>query len=344
MVFFGHTLVVRADSPAWMKALKSIPGLGVPLFFALSAYLVTELLRAEKAFTGSIKVGAFYSRRVLRIWPLYFFVLGMGFVLSRLYPDTPISWFALLCYTLLMGNWYTSRYGFLSFSLGPLWSIPVEEQFYFSWPWIARTVSRPVLALICLAGWLCSQTMLLYLCYHHASSSPEVWTNSIVQLQYFAIGAGMSIWLNGSVPKIGVPLRLLFVVGGFLLSPLGEYLGNANAILGERSSITHLYPTYLVGGVSVTAMLIGFLGCTALANWSAVRYLGKISYGLYLFHPLAIVQSEYILHNLGLDSPGISTPAALLIDIGIAWLSYEYLEKPFLRLKERFAVVKSRAV
>lgn len=345
MVFLGHAITVYPESPDWLKALKFIPGFGVPLFFALSAYLVTELLATEKRLKGTVNVPYFYSRRILRIWPLYFLVLGAGFVLSRVYPGAAVPVPALFAYMLLLGNWYTTRYGYLSFGLGPLWSISVEEQFYLLWPWVVRIVTRRSLALICLCGWICSQVTLLYLCFHHTLNSPTVWASSVVQLQYFAIGVGLSLYLNGSAPSIRGGLRLLIILCAFLLFPIAECVFDANGIRGleQHSSIAHTYPIYLCGGVSVLAILIGFLGCSSLESWRSLRYLGKISYGLYVYHPLAIGLAAHVVEPLGLNSQFIIV-VGLLADIGIAWVSYEYVEKPFMRMKERFAIVRSREV
>ncbi len=343
MVFLGHAITVYPESSDWLKALKFIPGFGVPLFFALSAYLVTELLTREKRLKGTVNVPYFYSRRILRIWPLYFLVLGAGFVLSRIYPGARVPLPALFAYMLLVGNWYTTVYGYLSFGLGPLWSISVEEQFYLLWPWVVRITSRRSLALICLCGWICSQMVLFYFCYHHTLNSPTVWANSVVQLQYFAIGVGLSLFLNGSVPSIRGGLRVLIILGAFLLFPTVECLFDRDGIRGleQHSSFAHTYPIYLFGGISVLAILVGFLGCSSLESWRGLTYLGKISYGLYVYHPLAIGLGAHVVDSFGLNSQFIIV-AGLIADIGIAWISYEYLEKPFMRMKERFAIVKSR--
>ena len=346
IVYFGHALTVYADSPDWLKALKTIAGVGVPLFFALSAFLVTELLRTEKILTGGVDIRAFYQRRILRIWPLYFLVLGIGFLLSHLNPGTPVSVYALMGYVLLLGNWYTGRHDYLPFGLGPLWSIPIEEQFYLLWPWLVRSANRRAVAFICFAAFICSHATLLYLCYRHTLYNPTVWTNSLVQLQYFAIGVGLCALLNGSVPKLRGMLRVPIILGGFLVFPAAEYLFNAAGIRGQEgySSIPHTFPTFLAGDISVILILVGFLGCKSLESWRSLRYLGKISYGLYLFHPFALRIADHMALSVGLDSLAIASVAGLLVDVGIAWLSYEYFEKPFLRSKERYAIVKSRAV
>jgi peptidoglycan/LPS O-acetylase OafA/YrhL len=227
--------------------------------------------------------------------------------------------------------------------VGPLWSISIEEQFYLVWPWVMRWANRRTLALICFLGWIASQTTLLYFCFHHTLNSPAVWTNSLVQLQYFALGVGLSLYFNGSVPSIRGGLRLLTVLGAFLLFPAAECLFDKDGIHGldQYSSIAHTYPIYLFGGISVLAILIGFLGCGSLESWRILRYLGKISYGLYVYHSLAIGLAAHVVESFGVNSQFVIV-LGLLADIGIAWISYEYIERPFMRMKERFAIVRSR--
>jgi peptidoglycan/LPS O-acetylase OafA/YrhL len=346
MVFLGHSMSVYPESSDWLKALKSIPGFGVPLFFALSAYLVTGLLATEKNLTGTVNTRFFYSRRILRIWPVYFLLLGIGFAVSRAYGGNGVPGLAVLSYLLLVGNWYTAQYGYLGFSLGALWSISIEEQFYLVWPWVVRFATRRLLALICFAAWICSQLSLLYMCYHHALNNPTIWTSSVVQLQYFAIGAGLSLYLNGSVPTFRGRLRFAIIIGAFLLFLVTVYLFGKDKIRGveQHSSIAHTYPIYFLGGVSVLAILIGFLGCASLESWRVFRYLGKISYGLYVYYSVAFAFAARLGDSVRPNSQLFIIVTALMVDIGIAWVSYEYFEKPFMRMKERFSIVRSRAV
>lgn len=344
MVYLAHALSVTTASPRWLQVLKHAAGFGVPLFFALSAYLITELLTFEDRVSGSVDVRRFYYRRILRIWPLYFTVLIAGFFISRLLPGEPIPLVALLSYIFLVGNWYTVRYGYLSSGLSPLWSIPIEEQFYLLWPLLLRYAKRRSLVLICCLAWLCSQGLVVIFCFHHALNNPTIWTNSIAQIQYFAIGAGMSLFLKGSLPKIRGGVRLGLTVSSLLLFAFADYAANLHGTesLGERSSVARTYPQYLSASVSVAMMLIAFLGYSSFGRWQTLRYLGKISYGLYVYHIPALLFLFKVENSLGLDWPFAGPVLGIPLTIGFAWLSYEYLEKPFMRMKERFEVVKTR--
>ncbi len=344
MVYFTHTIPVEPNSQRWVKALSNVTGFGVPVFFALSAYLITELLTREKHATGSLNARSFYARRILRIWPLYFFMLSCGFVVSRLHRDWAFPVSGLIAYLVLVGNLYTARFGYLSSGIGPLWSISLEEQFYLVWPLVVRYATRRKMGIACCLCWVCSQCALMFLCRGHAAIEPTVWTNSLVQLQYFALGAGVSILLNGSIPKIRGIIRAAMIISALLVLFLVDLFLNPHR-LDDLTSVTHTYPEFLLAGAAITVLLFGFLGFSSLEGWRTVRYFGKISYGLYVYHvPCLMILGRIIYHLLGRDSPFALLVIGLPVTISVASISYRYFETPFLRLKERFEVVRSRAI
>lgn len=344
LVYLTHTIPVVPGSSRWVKALSNTCGFGVPVFFALSAYLITELLTIEKSRSGKVDLRSFYVRRCLRIWPLYLLVLFVGFAVSRSHSAWAIPLSALMAYVLLVGNWYASLHDYLPLGIGPLWSIPVEEQFYLLWPVLVRRLARRNLGLICCAGWVCSQAILVALCKRHALIEPTIWTNSFVHLQYFALGAGLSLYLNGRIPEIRRGLRFLMIGGGFLLLFILDVALNQNRA-DDASSLAHSYPEFLFAGVAITLLLAGFLGYRGFRDWKVLRYPGKISYGLYVYHlPCLLLLKKAAPHLLGHDSPLFVFVVGLPMTMAIAAVSYRYFESPFLRIKERFAVVQSRAV
>jgi peptidoglycan/LPS O-acetylase OafA/YrhL len=343
-VYLAHTIPVDPGSPRWVYALSNATGFGVQVFFALSAYLITELLTREKRTTGQLNAKAFYARRILRIWPLYFFALGAGFLFSQLHPTRAISVHALFAFLFLVGNWYTIRHGYLAFALGPLWTISVEEQFYLVWPMLVRYLTRRTFAVVCCAGWAGSQILLLRLCARHAMFDPIIWVNSLFELQVFALGAGVSLFLNGSAPKIRGSLRGLMIASAFFLLFASDFVFNSDTP-GGLVSVAHIYPEILLVDMAVTLMLVGFLNWAVFNGWRSIRYLGKISYGLYVYHlPCVAVVTKIVFHFLKHGSPLAVFALGLPFTVGIAAISYRYFESPFLRMKERLEIVKSRAV
>jgi len=107
---------------------------GMCIFFLLSAYLITELLIRERTSTGSIHLAAFYTRRILRIWPLYFGAVFAGYFVGLLLPQFHLSRAWVAAFVFLAGNWYTGIVNYAPSTVGALWSISLEEQFYLLCP------------------------------------------------------------------------------------------------------------------------------------------------------------------------------------------------------------------
>jgi peptidoglycan/LPS O-acetylase OafA/YrhL len=342
LVFFSHAIPLKGHSPHWVVALRMACAFGVPIFFCLSAYLITELLFREIRIAGSINTRAFYTRRALRIWPLYFAALFIGFGLARVFGQ-PMSLAYLASYLLLAGNWYSVMGGFVATGMEHLWSITVEEQFYLVWPWLVSRLSRRGLGFASLAFWCVSQIAILFLCTRNVAIDPGIWKNSLVQFQYFALGTGLSIAMKGAIPRISHVGRMLLAIAGLGLFFTATFVFDAYSYW-DRASLTRTLPGYDIVGVGAILILLAFLG-SGIGNFKALRYLGKISYGLYIYHLPCFVFSVFLGHKLinhyvSLAAIGIGSPLTL----ALAAVSYRYFESPFLKMKEHFEIVKSRTV
>lgn len=356
LVFVSHRqelAPIEKTLHPWSYTLTLMGILGVPVFFLLSAFLITELLTREQDQTGTIHLKAFYTRRILRIWPLYFAAFFGLAALTRLIPHvgatTPGSW---LAFSLFSGNWYISKYGWLdAYPANPFWSISVEEQFYIVIPIIALIGRRRGLMTICLTLLVLAYiASALYARHPQPDFSPQ-WTNSFVQFQFFAVGTLLSLILGGRLPRWHPILRALI-----LSTAIGCWL---IAFLKLRGAADNPYPVSPIGSIfwwlfvlaGVLLLFLGFLGTPAQFLPRFAIYFGRISYGLYIFHAFflylvfRIAPSTFIhgtsphpshLHNL------LATVIALGLTLLMAMLSYHAFEKPFLRLKRRFTFVPSR--
>ncbi len=306
---------------------------------------------------------AFYARRTLRIWPLYYFSIGLGFFLTLLptsitsapplireifAPLKPSGYFFMAIFLFNFNFRNSVLTDPLSF-LAILWTISLEEQFYLFWPWFVRHASRERIAIVAIA-------MVAVACVVRASLTFDlnrlIWNYTFARLDPFAAGILIAV-LPALNPRLAT--RLMLVLLGiaswiFAASYCGVPYQNGNLYIGLG------YPAIALGS---GAFVLAAIGAQSLRKNSApvsfLVYLGKISYGLYVYDAIAIGTSALLLyrgaHGLFVASGlALSTtlpvfiPLAFGLNVALAAASYRWLEAPFLRLKERFTRVPSRAV
>jgi peptidoglycan/LPS O-acetylase OafA/YrhL len=345
LVFLRHSLI--SHSP-FTTVIVLVGQSGVCVFFLLSAYLITELLDRELSRTGGINLFHFYIRRILRIWPLYFAALLLGWLIDRHSPVPQLSGPRMLAYLLLAGNWYTARHGMPASFVGVLWSVSVEEQFYLVWPSLRKRLSRKAAIHAGFAALPISYCAIFWLCHHEHAGNDELWVNTLVQAQFFALGCLLALLLRGRAPRWSGPVRLLLFALGLVAFFASQYYLPEEAY---TLSAGYAFLQYLLTALGAVMFFLSVLGLSALGRYRPLVELGKISYGLYVFHILAYRLTER-LHNwlaMHFATSGwlLQTGqvlGSLALTIVMAALSYRYLETPFLRLKDRFAAVHSRPV
>jgi peptidoglycan/LPS O-acetylase OafA/YrhL len=337
----------------WLYNICLLGDLGVPVFFLLSAFLITELLFRESDGTGAIQLKAFYVRRILRIWPLYFLVF-FGLVLLNQFvhgasTNNPATW---LAFTFFAGNWWICLHSWVpAYPVNPLWSISVEEQFYIAIPIIALAGHRLGAKAISLFLLSVSYVAVVLYAMHPTQGFSSQWTNSFVQFQFFSAGTLLSLYLKGRVPQWHPALRLVAALTG-----IGCWLV-ASIAFGVQADTPH--STVLEAPIGWALILLGtlllflsMLGFPAKYLPKPIIYLGRISYGLYLFHELvyflifhtgkAWLTGLSLALHLASWRNGIGTALAFCFTVLIAHTSYQLYEKPFLSLKKRFTIVPSR--
>ncbi len=350
MVFLHHAF--PHDPAFWTKlGVPSFPArivagigatgaFGVSVFFVLSSYLITELLLREKDQMGTLDVRSFYIRRMLRIWPLYFAFLALAVVLQWIVPGQHVTLRAGLWFSLLAGNWFIVFHGFPSSVIFPLWSVSIEEQFYITWPAVVRRVSEPGMLLIAGVLLTVATAARFYLGMHHVGES-DVWCNTFVQLDPIVIGILMALLLRGEVPRLSRLARAALMLAGITGLALGAvYFGIKNDPL-TTSRIVFGYPSVAIGG---GLLLLSVLRERKSGSSPVLVYLGRISYGLYVFHILGLLISDHVVYDqtASLMRYALRVGIALAATILMAAASFRWLEKPFLNLKQRFTHVLSR--
>jgi peptidoglycan/LPS O-acetylase OafA/YrhL len=344
-VAYSHYSFVPRSLVPWICGIAGAGAFGVDLFFALSAYLITGILLREKAVRGHIDVKAFYARRILRIWPLYFLFIGIAAAIPIWDHAQKLPWPYVAGYLLLAGNWVYAFRGLPASVAIPLWSISIEEQFYLFWPPILRRITRRKLVYVVIALLVLANLARIALVAAHASGA-AIEYNTFARIDPIALGILVACVLGDRSPRLSPSVRLgLILAALFTLALIGAY-----AHLNAPRSLAPVMGT-LVGRPLVAlasgVMLVAFIGATGPARILTSRglvYLGKISYGLYVYHMAGVLIAEHILRN---NATGGHRGAALLgflLAIAFSAISYRWFESPFLRLKDRFAIIRSRPV
>ncbi len=345
-VFFMHWIPTRpvdyerhGFSPGvagMLVATARAGGVGVMLFFCLSSFLITQLLLRELKREGRVDVGAFYMRRILRIWPLYFVFTAIAALLPFIDPDQHFGGKALLAFVFFGGNWIWSLHVAIHTVATPLWSISVEEQFYLCWPWVVRRSTRSSLmrtAFLLLVIATLNRVLVIT-----GVVPTDLWHNTFTQLDSIALGALLAIAVDSrGVARnrsVRAPLILLAIVAIVM----------AQRVHGDNDSGAFSLVYYPLVSLCCATILWSVIGIDLDRSSRLTRalvYLGKISYGLYVIHSFALYLTDMLFAALPqmnfVVALALRGAFALALTIGLAALSYRFLEQPFLRLKKRWA-------
>lgn len=330
----------------WICGAAGAGAFGVDLFFALSAYLITGLLLREKSVRGHIDIRAFYIRRILRIWPLYFLFILIAVALPRWQPMRALSWPYVVGYLLLAGNWVYALKGVPIGSIAiPLWSISVEEQFYLFWPPILRHVTRRRLVYGILLLLLAANFVRVGLITAHVDGAAAEY-NTFARIDALALGILVACCLGERLPKLSTGARSGLLFSGLLAWLLVAIYGHLNAPQSPAPLLGTLIgrPTVALSAAAILVAFIGAKGPMKILQCPLLTYLGKISYGLYVYHMLGVFLSERLVRDVAWSGHGVTVLLGFQLTVVLSVLSYHCFEAPFLRLKNRFAVIRSRPI
>jgi peptidoglycan/LPS O-acetylase OafA/YrhL len=352
-VFVHHTFLFGVGRPHHgisqrlanaLGTLAAAGAFGVDLFFVLSAYLITELLLRERDLQGAVDVPAFYARRILRIWPLYFFALAIALLLGLTLPGEEMDVRHLLAFVFFLGNWAFMAHPIASVA-APLWSVSVEEQFYLLWPWAVRRGTRPRFIVLAVAGMAVGATVRFFMARAH-SHEPWFSKGSFTRVDGIAFGVLLSALLNHRLPRLGRSARLA-LASASLASLL--WIAHALGLLDEVPLALPATLGWTWVGLACAGLVLAVLGDEngpgALLRHPALVYLGRISFGLYAYHQLALLLAGRLfpLHATRAGQWAAHFAVALTLTLMAAVLSFRWLEQPFLRLKRlRFTIIPSR--
>jgi peptidoglycan/LPS O-acetylase OafA/YrhL len=316
----------------WHHAtLGPLPGLlgkgpiGVDLFFAISGFLITTLLlREQDEHAGVIAAGDFYARRALRIFPLYYGTLLLYVVYAacfmahgpqRSHFFRSLPWF--LTYTT---NWFVAFDVPHPVSFAFSWSLATEEQFYLLWPWVVMLGAQ--------RRWVTALIALLLLCLGQCALLPPG-----------GLAARIASSISPSICMGALAALLCHSVRGFAVVDL--LLGRSAPLCLLVVVLTLVFDVPLWSArLALTSLVVACAvspaqGLAWLLEARAVRWIGTVSYGMYLFHVPLIIGARRVLPT-ALGSPGWIFLLSLPLTVGVASASYLWVERPLLGLRARF--------
>jgi peptidoglycan/LPS O-acetylase OafA/YrhL len=300
--------------------------MGVDLFFVLSGFLITGILFDSKQTEGYFK--NFYARRCLRIWPLYYSVLFLMFVVIPLLRpsigalvivrSTP-RWSYLFYLQNFLVPHPTGSVG----PLGTTWSLAIEEQFYLVWAVVVRFCSYSQLRWSAITVICLSPLVRGFLLLHHVNLYPNVFCR-------------LDGLMAGGLVALGVRAKTFRPVNYLKAAWIGLFLSLALAFVSE--TLKARWITFSFSSLASAAFV--YLALFATQRWfrkvmtnRVLAYTGTISYGLYLLHKLPFDAEQ--IFRLG-RHPVLELLAGLAASYAIATLSWFIFEKPFLKLKSFF--------
>lgn len=333
LVIFSH---LNLQFSAFENISKYLPiiidgQLGVNIFFIISGFLITSLLIKEKNNSGKISLKAFYTRRTLRIFPAYYFLLFVYFLLDHYHYIfiSNISWLTAITYTKYFNwqlDWYT----------GMAWSLSVEEHFYLIWPliFLAGKKAQKIFAIFII---LLIPLIRIYFYIH-----PHSWANPLTiffRLDAIATGCLFALYeqiIKNIFKKYWITIFYLSVILLLLLLFIPQFNIRYNLHLGvfnipfggSIGTITN----FLIAAIMMFSMY-GQRGIWfKFLNSKILTQIGFWSYSLYLWQALFLIKTNYIINQF---------PVNILFTFIAAIFSYYLIERPFLKFKSKLSRSKA---
>lgn len=343
VLIYHSTFVNSAGHGAALRVIGNVTSsgwVGVDVFFCLSGFLITSILL--KAASNEDFLRNFYIRRVLRIFPLYYVVL---LVCMGLTPLLHIQWHGTIPYFIA----YLQNYapyaalsltcGHISLHLEHFWSLAVEEQFYIVWPFLILFVGarRRFIAIPLTLVVLCPMLRAIAIAVGMQPISLYVWTPfRIDDLAWGAVGALIVRFWPGKTRMWGVLIGTAGLIG------IAVLVARQGSLVPEDSLVQRYGFTAI--GAAVCALLLLLAAqvepLTKVFSNASLRWFGKYSYGIYVFHYIFFDMYQPVRHFVAVrtGSKGLGALALVattfMVGCGLAWLSYNFFEQHFLKMKE----------
>ncbi|MBL7910347.1 MAG: acyltransferase [Bacteroidia bacterium] len=321
--------------------------LGVNFFFVLSGFLISWLLLMEKEKRNTVDLINFYKRRVLRIWPVYFIVVIIGFYIGSTcdFPFitnqnfnyrsdlTQVKW-----YVTFLANYAPGNSNFL---ISQLWSVSVEEQFYFFWPILFLFVNKKQFLYCCFLIVIIS---FIYKIYDMQRVSTYVSTPFVMSdLAFGGLICYYAMYHQAFFSSIkNLSKKSIYAI--YIVLICYTFLHGFSHIFGEKIFLLYSpFESILFAILFSLVILEQNFSDNSFYKFGKINLfnrLGKISYGIYAYHMLTFPIAFYIasllpFNDLGLLSYLIKTFTVIICTICISLFSYHFIEVKFLSLKNK---------
>jgi len=314
---------------------NGMAGNAVDMFFVLSGFLITYLLLTEKEKTKTIDFKKFYLRRIYRIWPIYYLSILITLILIyfKIVPGNDSIGSSFLLYFFLLANIaYILKITIPSIT--PLWSVGVEEQFYLIWPFIVKKTTNYMKVFISLIFIYLIIKTIVYITLTPGSTIFKIIEITRIDIMFLgAIGAFL-VYSNHILLKLIFRMEVQIIAWLVLLiSILYQPIHLISFLDKEINSIFYFI---IILNISSNPNSI-----VNMEN-KFMNFIGKISYGIYVYHMIVIYILSFIILQFDLHMNFITMLLTVLFyTILTAWISYNIIEKPFLKIKGKYSVVKS---
>lgn len=329
MRFVAVTLVIVAH-----MGIRHVPaGHGVMLFFVISGFLITWLLLKENEKSGTISLKGFYRRRIFRIFPAFYVYVLVTVLLMLFVGKRELPVWHIISSLFYFSNYFAAFYPEVDTPFNHTWSLAVEEQFYLFFPLVflffcrnLGQLKKAICGLIVMSwAWRC------ILVFYFGASEHYIYNAFETRLDSLMIGCLLAIVLRTqshrafwqiAVSGIHIPLLVIACLTASIYF----------------SKVSIIYHTTI--GLAVEPMLMAMLlaqlilfsakGFWSWLEWSFIKYLGSISYSLYLYQPLT---TGSVPGKFAAFPVVVQILATFAVTVIVASLSYHFIEKPFLLLK-----------
>ena len=353
-IFLGHALdtdsnaIRNSDVYGWVKNYVYIFGkTGFSFAFVLSSYINTWVILEERQQAGNFKPWLYYVRRAIRIWPLYFLVLFIGFVIlpfvmelmNQPYEEVGNPWYFIL----FVGNFFLIEHGWThSPIISVLWSVSVEEQFYIFWPFLLIIFRKR-------EKWLFALLLVVFAIttIHYFGTDVNLWFHTLFLLGDIALGAlfaFISFHRNWGFDALkNLSRNTIFgIYAVFLFSLLFyNHIFNNQWLPGAANLIIEKLFYAVILSYFIFEQNFGENSFFKFGKLKSITYLGVISYGLFCFHEIGLLVGHHFLNQTHLQSNiwaflVLKPTIAFAIILPMSHLSWNYFEKPILGLKRHF--------